>query len=81
MVQLTIAKRWLDNGLAPNRRRAIIWTNAFTDAYMRHWALCVCVWGGGGGGGGGVNKCDVTWRDVGEGGGGDLVWENAEVLS
>ena len=31
-----------DNGLAPNRRQAIIWTNAdpgadqFIDAYMRH---------------------------------------------
>ena len=26
------------NGLVPNRRQAIIWTNAaeFTDAYMRH---------------------------------------------
>ena len=30
----------LDNGLAPNRRQAIIWTNSrFTDANMRH---CVC---------------------------------------
>ena len=28
----------LDNGLAPARRQAIIWTNdgLFTDAYMRH---------------------------------------------
>ena len=27
-----------DNGLAPSRRQAIIWTNDdyFTDAYMRH---------------------------------------------
>ena len=27
-----------DNGLAPSRRQAIIWTNdgKFTDAYMRH---------------------------------------------
>ena len=30
-----------DNGLAPARRQAIIWTNGdyFTDAYMRHSAL------------------------------------------
>ena len=30
----------LDNGLAPTRRQAIIWTNddCFTDAYMRHSA-------------------------------------------
>ena len=30
----------LDNGLAPIRRQAIIWTNdgKFTDAYMRHSA-------------------------------------------
>ena len=29
-----------DNGLAPSRRQAIIWTNdgQFTDAYMRHSA-------------------------------------------
>ena len=29
-----------DNGLAPTRRQAIIWTNdgQFTDAYMRHSA-------------------------------------------
>ena len=29
-----------DNGLAPSRRQAIIWTNdgLFTDAYMRHSA-------------------------------------------
>ena len=29
-----------DNGLAPARRQAIIWTNdgLFTDAYMRHSA-------------------------------------------
>ena len=29
-----------DNGLAPTRRQAIIWTNDgnFTDAYMRHSA-------------------------------------------
>ena len=29
-----------DNGLAPRRRQAIIWTNDgyFTDAYMRHSA-------------------------------------------
>ena len=29
-----------DNGLAPTRRQAIIWTNdgKFTDAYMRHSA-------------------------------------------
>ena len=29
-----------DNGLAPSRRQAIIWTNGgwFTDAYMRHSA-------------------------------------------
>ena len=28
----------LDNGLAPNKGQAIIWTNAgrFIDAYMRH---------------------------------------------
>ena len=27
-----------DNGLAPSRQKAIIWTNAaqFTNAYMRH---------------------------------------------
>ena len=37
-VQLTISQHWSDNGLAPNRRQAIIWTNAdrFSDAYMRH---------------------------------------------
>ena len=30
-----------DNGLAPSRRQAIIWTNdgKFTDAYMRQSAL------------------------------------------
>ena len=29
-----------DNGLAPTRRQAIIWSNGgkFTDAYMRHSA-------------------------------------------
>ena len=29
-----------DNGLAPTRRQAIVWTNAglITDAYMRHSA-------------------------------------------
>ena len=34
----------LDDSLVPNRRQAIIWTNAawFTDAYMRH-CVCVCV--------------------------------------
>ena len=26
-VQLTITQHWLDNGLVPSRRQAIIWTN------------------------------------------------------
>ena len=32
-----------DNGLAPARRQAIIWTNdgLFTDAYMRHSASMI----------------------------------------
>ena len=40
MVQLTIFQPGSDNGLAPARRQAIIWTNdgKFTDAYMRHSA-------------------------------------------
>ena len=31
----------LDDGLAPTRRQAIVWTNdaKITDAYMCHWAL------------------------------------------
>ena len=35
----------LDNGLAPARRQAIIWTNDgwSTDAYVRHSALMNCV--------------------------------------
>ena len=37
-VQLTIHRIRLDNGLAPARRQAIIWTidGEFTDAYMLH---------------------------------------------
>ena len=32
-----------DNGLAPTRRQAIIWTNdgKFTDTYVRHWASVI----------------------------------------
>ena len=39
-VQLTISIFDLDNGLAPTRRQAIIWTDDgwITDAYMRHSA-------------------------------------------
>ena len=39
-VQLTIFHQGSDNGLAPTRRQAIIWSNdgKFTDAYMRHSA-------------------------------------------
>ena len=38
MVKLAILSIGLDNGLAPTRRQAIIWTKdgKFTDAYMRH---------------------------------------------
>ena len=38
MAQLTISSVGLDNGLAPKRRQAIIWTNAdpITDACERH---------------------------------------------
>ena len=38
-----------DNGLAPARRQAIVWTNDgyFTDAYMRHSAsMSWCDWSG-----------------------------------
>ena len=40
MVQLTYSRIGSDNGLAPARRQAIIWTNddKFTDAYLRHSA-------------------------------------------
>ena len=39
-IQLTIFHIGSDNGLAPVRQQAIIWTNdgKFTDAYMRHSA-------------------------------------------
>ena len=40
----------LNNGLAPNRRLAIIWTNAGPI----QWSICVALGGGGGGWGGGV---------------------------
>ena len=36
-VQLTISQPWLDNGLAPNRRQAIIWNNA-DPSYRRIYA-------------------------------------------
>ena len=34
-----------DNGLAPTRRQAIIWTNddQFTDAYIFEWILYWCI--------------------------------------
>ena len=31
----------LDNGLAPNRRQAIIWTNA----HLIHWHIYAALWG------------------------------------
>ena len=42
-VKLAIFQHWFigsDNGLAPDRRQAIIWTNdgKYVDAYMRHSA-------------------------------------------
>ena len=62
-VQLTISQHWF----APNRRQAIIWTNA--DPI--HWPLYATlgVWGGGGGGGGGemihgLEKCPYCSRDI-----------------
>ena len=43
-VQLTINQQWFNNGLAPNRWQAIIWTNA--DPI--HWGICgTGGWGGG----------------------------------
>ena len=45
-----------DNGLAPNRRQAITWTN--TDPV--HWRLYAALGGGGGGGGGWVR----TWAQI-----------------
>ena len=38
MVKLTMPSIGSDNGLAPTRQQAIIWTNdgQITDAYMRH---------------------------------------------
>ena len=38
--QLTISSTGSDNGLAPSRCQAIIWTSDgyFTDTYMHHWA-------------------------------------------
>ena len=41
MVQLTITGIGLDNGLAPNGRQAIIWTNA--DPI--HWRIYVALGG------------------------------------
>ena len=43
-VQLTIFQHWSDNGLAPSRRQAIIWTNdgGFTDAQSLWVKWCSC---------------------------------------
>ena len=38
-VQLTITQHCLDNGLAPNRRQAIIWTNAHPINWRLYMAL------------------------------------------
>ena len=40
MVEFTISSIGSDDGLAPTRRQAIIWTNngKFSDAYVRHSA-------------------------------------------
>ena len=40
-VQLTIIQHCIDNGLAPNRRQAIIWTNAD----LLHWRIYAALWG------------------------------------
>ena len=69
----TFAEQYLsigsDNGLAPIRRQAIIWTNA----NQVHWRIYnIRHWGGGGGGGGGLNNvaklCHMstyTWVTIG----------------
>ena len=57
----------LDNGLVPNRRQAIIWTNA--DPF--HWRMYVAL-GGGGGVGGGWGMWGVGGGWVGGGGGGGI---------
>ena len=40
-VQLAITQHWLDNGLTPNRREAIIWTNAD----QTHWRIYAALGG------------------------------------
>ena len=40
-VQLAVTQHWLDNGLAPNRRQAIIWSNA--DPI--HWRIYAALGG------------------------------------
>ena len=44
-ILIKISLKFVPNGLAPNRRQTIIWTNA--DPVSVHWRICVAVGGDG----------------------------------